>query len=379
MRRPDRLRRRGVGAIVAVGVLAGVLQGTAGVAVADAKPGDPGSGSTNSNSHRGPNKATPQKTTGGSSARHTPNRGPNKTRPGDTAFNDDHPRIGAEPDRGAHKVRPGDTWSPTAPRDRSGQPKPPRRALPGPTQREEPGAVSPPSAPQRAAPQPVAPAPEPEAPVAPSPEPTAPQPAPPQAATARPTPQPTVDANSLKSVESPEGLPSTVGPTDPNGPIDRTVRYTPGPAQQGPGIGLPERREYSPPGNHTSSWGKDPGVGAYGTVFEVGDNRMQVPLGSEPDPNVKANRMRGVDVTAKVLTQVRISSATPTGQRQVRDSAGNTWTETTYRYGYQRRTMYNGGVNSLQVTAPGSWDDITPGEARRLFDRGIPRPRALGR
>ncbi|MGJ0118460.1 hypothetical protein ACQ7HM_04560 [Williamsia sp. MIQD14] len=374
MSRPVRRRHRHLGAIVAAGVAFGVLHGVAQPAIADAKPG-PGTGSTNSNSHRGPNKATPGRTTQGSASsganRH---RGPDKTRPGDTAFNDDHPRVGAEPDRGAHKVRPGDTWSPTAPRDRSRQPTPPRTA---------PSVAAPPASPRATAPAtPAAPAVVP--PPAAVPDTPAPPAVPPTSVPAVPvTPRPetTVDASSLRSVESPQGLPSTVAPADENGRTDYTVRYVPGPAEQGPGLPLTRRTDFAAPGNRVSSWGPDPAVGAYGTTFEVGENRMQLPLGTEPDPNVKAapSRPRGVDVTAKVVTQVRISSATPVGQQQVRDSSGNTWTQVRYRYDYQRRTMYNGGVNSIQVTAPGNWTAITQDEAKKLFDRGIPRPRALGR
>ena len=133
-----RLRVGGVGAIAAAAVFVGLVQGTEGAAgVAEAKPSSSTSGS-HSKANRGPNKATPQKTTGSSSqnsinrgsnrsasqgssgqstSRYAQNRGPNKTTPGDATFNDDRPRSGAEPDRGAHKARPGDVS--TAPRAQS--------------------------------------------------------------------------------------------------------------------------------------------------------------------------------------------------------------------------------------------------------------------
>ena len=131
-----RVRIGGVGAIAAAAVLVGIVQGDASVVgVADAKPSGSASGS-HSSANRGPNKATPQRTTDGSSqstsrrssgsdsgdssgrsSRYEQNRGPNKNTPGDTAFNDDDTRSGAEPDRGAHKVRPGDVS--TTPRAQS--------------------------------------------------------------------------------------------------------------------------------------------------------------------------------------------------------------------------------------------------------------------
>ncbi|WP_299569063.1 hypothetical protein [uncultured Williamsia sp.] len=174
---------------------------------------------------------------------------------------------------------------------------------------------------------------------------------------------------------SPQGLPSTVAlPDDSHGAPDYTRRYTPG-TDNAPASAV----SFPAPGERTSSWGPDPGVGAYGQQFKLGRGRVQIPAGSAPDDISGAPRkLKGVEVTGQAGTQVRISSATPTGQRQVRDAAGNTWTETTYRFDYQKRTLRSGGLGAAQLTVQGGWSDISPGEARQLFDSGIPRPRALG-